>query len=95
MACYGIFDVEVTDPVLYETYKAGTEASIKAAGGKYIVRGGETELLEGGPSPNRIIVLEFPTRAAFDAWYHGAEYAKSLPIRLKSARTRAFSVVGL
>ncbi len=95
MACYGVFDVEVTDPALYETYKAGTEASIKAAGGTYIVRGGETELLEGGPSPNRMVILEFPTKAAFDAWYRGAEYARLLPIREKSARTRAFSVVGL
>lgn len=95
MACYGIFDVEVTDPALYETYKAGTEASIKAAGGKYLVRGGETNLLEGEPAPHRIVVLEFPSKAAFDAWYHGADYAKSLPIRLKSARTRAFSVVGI
>lgn len=95
MACYGIFDVEITDPTLYETYKKGAEASIAAAGGKYIVRGGEPVTLEGKPNPHRIIILEFGSRDAFDAWYHGPDYSRWKAMRQKSAKTGAFSVVGV
>ena len=94
MSYYAMFDVEVTDPAAYEEYRKGAAASIAAAGGRYLVRGGETELLEGQPAPNRIVLLEFPTKAAFDAWYHGPVYSKAKPLREKSARTRAFAVAG-
>jgi uncharacterized protein (DUF1330 family) len=94
MAAYGIFNVEVIDAAAYEKYKAGAAPTIAAAGGKYIVRGGETRALEGGPQLNRIIVLEFASKAAFDAWYDGPDYAPWRALRQECARTVAFSVVG-
>ena len=60
MAAYIIVDCEVTDPAAYERYKALAPAAIAQYGGRYLVRGGKTELLEGGPPPNRLVLLEFP-----------------------------------
>jgi uncharacterized protein (DUF1330 family) len=59
MAAYVIYQGEVLDPVRYDEYKTKGEASILAAGGKYIVRGGEVEVLEGEPPAGRTVVLSF------------------------------------
>jgi uncharacterized protein (DUF1330 family) len=95
LACYGIFDIEITDPAVYKTCEKGAEASIAAAGGKYIVRGGDAVTIEGRPNPHRVVVLEFGSRDAFNAWYHSPDYSRWKAIRQKSAKTRAFSVVGV
>ena len=60
MAAYVIVEIEVTDPVGYEEYKKVASATVEKYGGKYIVRGGATEVLEGNWKPKRIVVLEFP-----------------------------------
>ena len=59
MAAYVIVEIEVVDPVGYEEYKKLASASIHNQGGKYIVRGGATEVVEGDWEPKRLVVLEF------------------------------------
>jgi uncharacterized protein (DUF1330 family) len=61
MPAYVIVEIEVTDPVGYEAYKKHAAATITAQGGRYIVRGGKTEVLEGDWQPKRLVVLEFPS----------------------------------
>jgi uncharacterized protein (DUF1330 family) len=58
-------------------------------------RGGATELVEGGPEPKRIIILEFADIAAVKRWYNSPEYQKILPMRLDNATGRAFIVEGV
>jgi uncharacterized protein (DUF1330 family) len=60
MAAFVIADIQVTDPVKYEQYRPLAAASIARFGGRFIVRGGAVDLLEGEPRPERIVVIEFP-----------------------------------
>ena len=94
MAAYVIAEVEVQDGALYEEYRKMVPATIAQYGGKYVVRGGATETKEGGWTPKRVVVLEFPTMDRAREWYHSAEYAPALAIRLKAAKSRVILVEG-
>ena len=94
MAAYVVYQAEVTDPQRYEEYKPRAAASVAAAGGRYLVRGGEVEVLEGDPPAGRTVVLEFPTmRAALD-WYRGDDYTEARKLRADAARARMYVVEG-
>lgn len=88
MPAYIIAEVEITDPVAYERYKPLAAAAIARHGGRYLVRGGRAERLEGeGPLP-RIVILEFPSYAAAEAFYRSAEYTEAARLRQAAARSR-------
>ena len=94
MAAYVVYQAEVTDPQRYEEYKPRAAASVAAAGGRYLVRGGEMEVLEGDPPAGRTVVIEFPTmRAALD-WYRGDDYTEARKLRADAARARMYVVEG-
>ncbi len=95
MAAYVIYQGEVLDPERYDEYKTKGAASILAAGGKYLVRGGEVEVLEGEPPAGRTVVLEFPTRQAAIDWYRSDEYTEIRKIREGAARARMYVVDGV
>ena len=95
MPAYMIGDVEVTDPAGYDEYRRGVAATLEPFGGRFIVRGGRTEVLEGGWSPKRCVVLEFPSMEKLQAWYHSPEYAPLIALRQRSARANLTAVEGL
>ncbi len=95
MPAYFIANLTVTDPDSYKTYTAQAPATIADHGGKYLVRGGAHETIEGDWQPNRLVVLEFPDLATAKAWYHSDAYQAILPIRLGSATGSAVLVEGL
>jgi len=71
MAVYLIGEIEVTDPVGLEPYRTAVNDTIAKYGGRFLVRTsavGSKKLLEGGPEPKTIVVVEFPDAAAFDLW---------------------------
>ena len=78
-----------------EPYRATVGATITQYGGRFLVRAGATELIEGGPEPKRIVILEFADTAAFKRWYNSPEYQKILPGRLDNSTARAFVVEGV
>ena len=92
---YVIVEIEVTDPVVYEEYRRQAEASVIAQGGKYIVRGGGKETLEGDWQPKRLVVLEFPSVAQARAWWNCEEYREPKKLRQRSARTQMILVEGV
>ena len=94
MAAYLIAQVEVTDPKAYEPYRPLAAASIARHGGKYVVRGGKTESLEGAP-PQRVVVLEFPTMEAAQKFYHSPDYAEAKKIRQGASKAQIFLVEGM
>ena len=94
MPAYFVAEVEVTNPAGYEPYRALAGASIAQYGGRFLTRGGNTELLEGNPEPQRVVIIEFADVAAVKRWYNSAEYQKALPIRLANSTGRAFIVEG-
>ena len=95
MAAYVVVDIEVLEPVEYEEYKNLAAPSVTAYGGRYVVRGGLTEVLEGDWVPNRLVVLEFPTVAQAQAWWASPEYGVAKVIRQRTARTNMVLVAGM
>jgi len=91
MAVYVIADIEVLDRPSFEEYRQQVPATIAAHGGRYLARGGATEVLEGSWSPKRCVVLEFPDMERFQAWWDSPEYAPLRALRVRS--TRAHLVV--
>lgn len=85
MAAYIIAHLEVTNPQDFEAYRDAVPAVIAAHGGRYLVRGGAVETLEGDWTVSRLIVLEFPDKAAAEGFYHSADYQRILPLRLANA----------
>ena len=94
MAAYLIAELDVQDAAQFEEYRKLVPATIAKYGGRYVVRGGATETLEGGWTPKRIVVLEFPTMEQARRWYHSSDYAPALALRLKAAKTKAILVEG-
>lgn len=95
MPAYVCVEIEVHDPATYETYKKLAPPSIAQYGGRYIVRGGETETLEGDWDPKRFVILEFDSMGAARAWYHSPEYSEARAIRQRCASGRMLLVEGL
>jgi uncharacterized protein (DUF1330 family) len=95
MPAYVIADIDITDPKAYEEYRSRVPATIAQYGGKYIVRGGKIDSLEGGWAPKRMAVLEFPSLEQAQKWYRSAEYAPLIKIRQKASRGRMVLVEGL
>ena len=95
MPAYVIVNIEVTDPTPYERYKQMAETAVAAFGGRYLVRGGAAERLEGEWEPKRVVVLEFPDAVRAKSWWSSAQYAPARAIREASARTDMILVSGL
>ena len=95
MPAYFIANVDVTDPVGFETYRALVAPTIVAAGGRYRVRGGNVTVLEGQWQPKRLVILEFDSMAAALEWYESDEYAPVKAIRERTARSDVLIVEGL
>ena len=92
---YVVVDVDVKDPAAYAEYRAKAPATITAAGGRYLTRGGAVTHVEPGWQVSRFVILEFPSMAQAKAWYHSPGYQKILPIRLASTKSRMMWVEGL
>ena len=85
MKGYVVGDIHVTDPDLYAEYAAQVPAVIERYGGRYLVRGGAVEQLDGTWSPRRSVVIEFDSPEAARSWYRSPEYQRLATIRLRAA----------
>jgi len=95
MPAYVIVDVSIHDPVAYEKYKPLAHKTVVDKGGKYIARGGNTQILEGEWQPGRVVILEFPNAAKAKEWLECAEYAPARAIRHATAKTNMILVDGV
>ena len=95
MSAYVIVDIEITDPVGYEHYRKLAYPVIAAYGGRYIVRGGATETLEGDWKLNRLVIVEFESMARAKEWYNSIEYRPALEVSRKCAKRNLIIVEGL
>jgi uncharacterized protein (DUF1330 family) len=94
MNAYVIVEVDIHDPESYEIYKQLTPASIAAFGGRFLVRGGQTEVVEGSRQPGRVVVLEFPSMDHARKWWDSEQYEKAKKIRQRAASTNMIIVEG-
>ena len=95
MAGYIIVEIDVTDPAVYEEYRQSAGPTVVAHGGKYLVRGGAAETLEGDWQPKRIVVLEFESVERAREWWSCGEYREPKKLRQQSAATRMILVEGV
>jgi uncharacterized protein (DUF1330 family) len=96
MSTYLIVDQKgITDPETMKTYAAGVVATVEQFGGKFIVRGGDPEVIEGDWPTERIIIIEFPDRSALKTWYDSPEYADLKAMRIASSNAQLIAVDGM
>ena len=94
MSAYVIVDVEITEPVGYERYKAMAFDTVRLYGGRYVARGGRTEILEGDWNPRRVVILEFDSIDRARQWLESPEYRDARRLRHQTARTNMIVVEG-
>jgi uncharacterized protein (DUF1330 family) len=95
MAVYVIASVDVVDSEGYEEYRRRVPATIAQYGGRYLARGGATEVLEGSWSPERCVIVEFPDMAQFKAWWSSPEYLPVRAIRERTAKSQLVVTQGV
>lgn len=95
MKGYVIGEVEVRDPKVYEEYRRQVLATVEKYGGRFLVRGGRAESLEGRPPAGRVVILEFPSFEQAAQWYHSPEYAPLARLRQSASEGRLILVEGV
>ncbi|MEZ0309348.1 MAG: DUF1330 domain-containing protein [Ramlibacter sp.] len=95
MTAFVIFDVEIRDPARYKVFMEGVKPALELAGARYLARGGTHKVYEGDWEPRRIVILEFPSVAAWEAFYEGPVYQGLKSIRDECSSARLVSVEAL
>jgi len=95
MPAYIVVEIEVNDAPRYEDYKAMVPPSLEAYGGRFVVRGGKVETLEGDWAPKRFVMVEFPSVERAKAWWASEEYAEAKALRQATAKTQMIVVQGV
>lgn len=95
MAAYLIVNVDVKDPVRYQDYIKAVPPTLASFGGRFIVRGGRAERLEGSFEPKRIVVIEFRDADTARAWWNSDDYAAPKALRQATAATDLILVEGV
>ena len=97
MPAYLIAEHSITDPVKFEEYRTKVGPIIARHGGRYISKGGSHQVLEADNAvwrPERVVIVEFPTMAALNAWYADAEYQPLIELRRAAARDMLVTLDG-
>jgi uncharacterized protein (DUF1330 family) len=94
MPTYVAGDIHITDPAAFQSHVPRAMATIARFGGRVIAGGGKIDLLESGPMPERIFIIEFPNADAARRWYRSDEYQAVLKIRLSASHGRVFLIEG-
>ena len=95
MPAYVIAMVDIKDPVRYESYRAMVLPTITAYGGRFLARGGHTDVLEGAWAPRRVVIIEFPTLARAKEWWSSPEYAEARAIRQATSKGTLIVIEGV
>jgi uncharacterized protein (DUF1330 family) len=95
LSAYVVVEIDVHDPEQYETYKQMAPSSIAAHGGRYLVRGGQVETLEGTWLPKRLVILEFPSMDQAKAWWSSTEYEEAKALRQAVTHSEMIVVEGV
>jgi len=95
MSAYVILQITVEDQNLYQEYMKLGPPTVSLYGGKYLVRGGKIESVEGGWHPQRIVILEFESVEKAQAWINSPEYAPARDLRQRAAVTKSIIAEGI
>ncbi|HEY3884581.1 MAG TPA: DUF1330 domain-containing protein [Vicinamibacterales bacterium] len=95
MSAYIVVQVDVKDPARYENYKTMVPPTLEKFGGRFVVRGGKTETLEGNWAPRRFVIVEFPSVERAKAWWASHEYEEAKALRQATSVTQMIVAEGL
>ena len=91
---YVVGQIDITDVEAYKKYPGKAQETVERFGGKYLIRGGPLESVEGDAPLSRIVVLEFPSFDAAKTWYHSEDYQKVIGLRHVASHGQMFLVEG-
>jgi len=94
MPAYVLAEIEVTNPEGYKAYTAIVPATIEKYGGRFLVRGGATQVLEGEWPQRRRVILEFPSVDAARKWWDSPDYEKPKALRRANSNGRLLLIEG-
>lgn len=95
MAAYLVVDIDVTNPAQFEEYKKLAPAAIAKYGGRYLIRGGAYEAIEGDWKPQRLTVVEFDSMEKAKAFYRSPEYQAAITARQGAANMKMLLAQGI
>ena len=95
MTAYIVVQVNVTDPGRYDDYRKMVPATLEQYGGRFLVRGGGVDTLEGEWNPSRFVVIEFDSAEQARAWWASEEYAPAKALRQQASHTEMILVEGV
>lgn len=95
MAVYVVSLIDIVDPEGMQRYQKNFPALVESSGGRFLVRGGKVEALEGSWDHDRMVVMEFPDKAAALAWYRSPEYRPFIEARQRYGRATLLMVDGV
>jgi uncharacterized protein (DUF1330 family) len=95
MPAYMVVQINVTDPEKFARYREAVPRVVASSGGRYIVRGGTVEVLEGTHDGRRLVLFEFPSMEAIRAFWHSREYAEVKKLRENAADIDVWAVPGV
>jgi uncharacterized protein (DUF1330 family) len=94
MAAYVMGEIEVRDAAGYDEYRRQVLATVQKFGGRFLVRGGRAEALEGAAAAKRLVLLEFPSYERALEWYRSQDYAPLIELRQKASQGRLLLLEG-
>ena len=94
MAGYVVVELETNDHERMARYRELSGPSVERHGGRFLVRGGRFELLEGDWNPERLVVIEFPSVEQAREWYESEDYREARDVRAGAARLQMLLVEG-
>ncbi|GAC1566458.1 MAG: DUF1330 domain-containing protein [Ktedonobacteraceae bacterium] len=95
MAGYIVADIDIKDPDEYQKYAQLTAGTLELYGGKFLVRGGQPETIEGDWKAKRVVILEFPSVEQAKTWYNSPEYTAIMGMRHRSTISNIIIVHGV
>lgn len=95
MAAYVLAEVEITNPEGYKAYTAVVPATIAQYGGRFLVRGGAAQVLEGEWPQRRRVIIEFPSKERALEWWNSPEYEKPMALRRANSNGRLLLLEGV
>ena len=81
MPAYVVIDIKVSEPAKMQQYRALADIAVARFGGRYLARGGKTELIEGDWQPERLVIMEFPSPQVARSFYDSPEYVAARKAR--------------
>ena len=85
MKAYVIAAETVNDQAMFDAYRKEVPATLAPFGGSFVVRGGRLTSIEGEWPHPRLVIIEFPSRGAAEAWYASDAYKRIVSLRHKAS----------